>query len=194
MEGAMPPQPATIADDIIDQINKLHRAISVRPSQFELSRLDFAIKKLENVDVDASLSFRGVYYALQGDLENTQKWFELALRRSPNNPDTAVYYAMALSRLEQHEQAIDILLEHIKKYGNRVYSIDRLLMAAYFADNLAVLNEWLPKFESLTGFQHGAVAWLQDEAEDEADIATLRKDSSKGPALSLDQICKELEL
>ena len=189
----MAPQPALKTDEIVALINELHQTIA-DPSPFDLARLDTAIRKLGNEDRAASQCFRGVYYALHGDLANAARWFDMALSVHPVNPDIYMNYAIALSRLEQHGQAVKMALEYVHKCGGAPDAISCLLRCAYNADDHEMLNEWLPRYEKLSGGPHEIASWIQEDAEDEAEIEYLRKESRNGPVISLDKLCKDLGL
>ena len=189
----MSPQPALDTDSIIEQLNDFMVRYTP-PSTFELAKLDMDISRIGNVDIALSQCFRGVYYALQGDLVNTTKWFNMALSISPTNPDVYMNYSASLCRLGQHDQAIKMALEAINKGGYTPQTLHNLILSAYNAEDHALLEEWLPKYEELTGSSHAAVLWLQEDAEDEAEVARLRDEIRSGPCISLDQIRKELEL
>jgi len=189
----MTPQPALKVDEIIALINELNLGIS-KPSPFELARLDAEIRKFGDADIAASQCFRGSYHALQGDLENTVKWFTMALSLAPDNSYVYMNYATMLNRLEQHEQAVNMALESVNKAGGTPESIDNLLVCAYCADNHAAIAAWLPEYEKLTGRPHKVALWLQEDAEDEAGIESLREESRKGASISLVQLRNELGL
>ena len=189
----MSPLPASIADDFLERVNDL-MTNAAQPSQFDMARLDMDIRNISNIDVALSQCFRGIYHALQGDLANTTKWFNMALSVNLGNPDIYMNYAASLCRLGQHEQAIKMALEAINKGNYTAQAIHNLLLSAYYADAHDVLDEWLPKYHKLTGNPHAIVTWLQEDAEDEAEIAQLRDEIRSGPYTSLDKIRKELGL
>ena len=189
----MSPQLAPETDRLIERVNTLLRR-PTSPAPFELAQLDGAIRRLSNVGIAVSQCFRGIYYALQGDLANTTKWFDMALCADPANHDVYLNYAASLCRFGQYEQAVKIVFDCISRGAYTPESLDSLLLCAYYGDDHAVLDEWLPKYEKLTGKPHDAVTWLMEDAEDEVEIKELRDEIRNGPYISLDQIRKELEL
>ncbi|MDR3363232.1 MAG: hypothetical protein LBO64_10425 [Desulfovibrio sp.] len=189
----MAPMPAPLADEIVEMVNNL-RAKITPPSQFELARLDDAIRRLGDVDIGASQCFRGVYYALQGDEMNAVKWLDIALGLAPDKPDIYLNYSIALSRLGRKEEAVKMALAGVIKGDYTPVAISNLLLAAYYADAEAVLREWMPKYEKLTGTPHKVAIWLEEDAEDEDMVPELLEESRKGGVISLEQLCKELGL
>jgi hypothetical protein len=188
----MPPVPAldtaeilSLTRDLLDRGNA--------PTEFELARLDHLIEKLANADIQASQSFRGVYYALQGDGPNAMKYHKLALSHS-KYPDAYQHCAISLLCLEKPVEATRILLQGIKKTGEDPILIDALLRGAYLSDNHALIAQWLPKFEELTGEKHDVAFWLEEDDEDESMIPELLEESRNGPTISLEDLQKELGL
>jgi len=188
----MNPQPATEMDTVVARLNDLIGRIAP-PSPFELAQLERDICRLGNVDVVESQCLFGSYHALRGDLENTVKCFDKALALNPNSSRAYTNYASSLSRLGQHEQAIKMALEGISR-NNSQESINILLLCAYYADDHAVIEKWLPKYEKLTGNPHDVAFWLQEDAEDEAYIKEHGDEIRKGPHAPWEQVKKELGL
>jgi Tfp pilus assembly protein PilF len=141
-----------------------------------------------------SQALRGIYYALQDDLVNTTKWFSMALGVCRTNPDIHMNYAASLCRLGQHEQAVKMAIESITMGNYTPQSLHNLLLSAYYADDHAVLSEWLPKYEKLAGKHHAVASWLQEDAEDEAEIRSLGDEIRNGPFTPWEQVKKELGL
>ena len=188
----MTPQRSSELNSAVECLNELIERITP-PTEFELARLDGDIRRLGNVDVVESQCLRGMYYALQGDLENTTKWFDMALRSSPDNPRIYINYASMLSRLEQHERAMELALDGVSRESSPGY-INILLLCAYYADASNVMDEWLPKYEKIAGKPHEVFFWLQEDAEDESEIAEMGDEMRKGPHTSWEDVKKELGL
>ena len=189
----MTPQPAAKIEEILLLFNELAQLITP-PSQFELARLDTAIRNLCNVDTSLFQCFRGLYYALQGDLINTDKWFAMSICTEPTNPDIYMNYATALVQLHQYDKALKIALEGICKDSFNPKAVHNLLLSAYFADDRATIDEWLPKYEKLTGVAHEVAIWIQEDVEDDADIKSMRERDIRKSSIDLNQLCKELGL
>ena len=189
----MSPLPVAQTDQVVALANALSEK-NTPPSSFDLARLDREIRRLADTDPAASQCFRGVYYALQGDLANTTKWFNMALSLAPNHPYVYLNYAFALNRLGQHEQAVKMALESINKGGYSPETLSNLLVYAYNADDRATLDEWLLKYAKLTGSPHEIVSWLQEDAEDEAELPAILKEAEKEGYVPLSKIKEELGL
>jgi len=189
----MTPQPASATDNLIALVNNL-MTTATPPSSFDLARLDTGIRNLKNIDAAQSQCLRGIYYALQGDLENTTKWFNMAIASEQSNPDIYMNYAASLCYLGLHAQSLKMTLESINKGNYTPQAIHNLILSAYYADDQSILDEWLPKYEKLTGKPSKIALWLQEDAEDEAEIKRLGDDIRNGPYIGLDKICKELGL
>jgi tetratricopeptide (TPR) repeat protein len=184
---------AAQTDEIVHLVDELRWKI-LPLSPFEIGRLDSAIRRLGDVDIVASQCFRGVYHALRGDAPNALKWLDMALKTSPDESDIYLNYAVALSHLGRKKEAVSMSLAGISKGDYTPEAISNLLLHAYYADDISVLNEWLPKYKKLTGSPHEVAAWLEEDAEDEATTPELMEESRKGGEISLDRLCVELGL
>ncbi|MDR2819697.1 MAG: hypothetical protein LBB60_04110 [Desulfovibrio sp.] len=73
-------------------------------------------------------------------------------------------------------------------------TISDSLLAAYYADDQPMLKEWLPKYEELTGEKHEVAHWLEEDAEDEADLAVNGEEYRRGLSIPWEDLKKELGL
>jgi len=185
--------PVAETDQLVAQANALMNK-RTSPSPFELAQLDRDINRFGKADVVLYQCFRGVYYALKDDLANTTKWFDMALGANPTNHYIYRNYASSLCRLGQHEKAVIIALEGINKGDYTQESIDNLLLRAYYANNHAVLDEWLPKYEKLTDRPHDVAFWLKEDAEDELELPAIHEEAQKHGYTPWEQVKKELGL
>jgi len=188
----MSPLLATETSIIVEKLNALIQNIEP-PSPFELAQLDRDIDRLANADIVASQCFRGVYYALQGDLKNVGKWFDMAINITPSDPFVYLNYAVALSYLREYEQATKMALKGVSMDSSE-NAIYKLLLCAYYADDLAILDEWLPKYEKLTGEPHQVAAWLQEDAEDEAELPAIIEEARNSEPIPWERVKEELGL
>jgi len=188
----MSPLFATESSKIVEKLNALIRRIEP-PSPFELAQLDRDITNLASADIIASQCFRGVYYALQGDSGNMTKWFNKAINIAPSDPYVYKNYSVALSYLREDEQAVTMALKSVGM-DNSPETIYNLVLCAYYANDLVIINEWLPKYEKLTGESHEVAIWFQEDAEDEEELEKLGDEIRSGPYISLDNLRKELGL
>lgn len=189
----MTPVPLPKTDAIVSLINKLN-ATWKQPSEFDLARLDRLIAQVENADTQASLSFRGVYHALRGDAANAVNWSKRALEHDPTNPDVYNNYAGALLRLGKYEEAVQVALDGINKCGMNQSVINILLHSAYYNDDQELLRRWLPEYEKLTGWPHEVAGWLEEDAEDLAELPQILAETEKEGCISLDELKRVLGL
>jgi hypothetical protein len=173
--------------------NQLLNKLAV-PSAFELARLDYLIEKLSNVDIQTSQSFRGVYYALQGDGENALKWHKLALTHVPRHPDVYQCCAISLCYMEKYKEATNIALEGIRYTGENPLLIDLVLRGAYCSGDHDLIDYWLSRYEKLTGEKHYVATWLEEDAEDEAEMPMILEEAEREGYIPLEQVKKELGL
>lgn len=188
----MSPLLATETSRITEKLNALIQRIDP-PSPFELAQLDRDITRLGNADIVASQCFRGVYYALQGDPVNTAKWFNMAIDIAPAGPYVYLNYSVALTYLREYEQAVTMALKCVKMDDAPEF-IHNLILCAYYADEFAIIDEWLPKYEKLTGEAHEVAIWLQEDAEDEAEIPAILEEAREKGYIPLSKVKEELGL
>ncbi|MDR1947593.1 MAG: hypothetical protein LBQ51_10585 [Desulfovibrio sp.] len=186
-------QPAPNTEEVVNLVNALGKKWD-KPTSFELARLDNEIKKLQNSDITAAECFRGMYYALQNDLENACKWFNAAIQREPSNPYTYMNYSSGLLHMGHGTEALAMSLESIKKGLEIPKQIDNLLYCAYQTDNRALIDEWLPKYKALTGKDHEVSIFLEEDAEDEAMLPELIAQAHNEEPIPWSQVKRELGL
>ena len=101
-------------------------------------------------------------------------------------------YAAALVRLRQYESALKVALECIGMDSRNPKAVSNLLLSAYYADDQAVIDEWLPKYEKLTGAAHEVADWLHEDTEDEAELPAILKEAEDEGYIPLDKLKEEL--
>lgn len=140
--------PAPIKGEILDLLNRLANCDS--PSQFDLYRLNHLIEQLEKVDYPASLSFRGAYYSLQGKFDKAEEYHKEAIKMQPG-ANTFFNYAMTLQIEEKYAQAVEMLLKAKELCSTDFRCMEVLLQNAAWSGQIALVEEWLPRYSSLTG-------------------------------------------
>lgn len=163
--------PATIIPDITNLCNRLCQKAEP-PSPFDLARLDDMLKKIGRVDKAAELCFRGVYYALAGNLDKSIEFHERSIKEFPEQ-SAMLYdnYTASMERLGELDRAIDAALTHISLAGASGASLESLLAYAYYTGRRDIITQWLPKFHSLTGRPHEIEELMRLDNGDEEDLS-----------------------
>ncbi|MDL2216556.1 hypothetical protein LJB81_02340 [Desulfovibrio sp. OttesenSCG-928-M14] len=189
----MTPEPALKISEIIALVNKLVK-IEPAPSEFELAKLDSQLRSIIDHDPVGYHSFRGVFFTLSGDYESALRHHDIALQFVPVVPDAYHIYAVSLSKMGRHRDAMHMEEKAIETGGPDIHALSGLIHNAYFANEMQVLDEWLPKFEALTGAPHEVSDWLAEDAEDIADLPAILAEAEKEGCISLYELKKELGL
>lgn len=191
--SSMSPVPAPKTDELVALVNKLNKE-GKYPSELELVRLRRLIDQVESVDEQAGFSFRGLYHAFKGEEENARKWSALALRNAPAVSDVYNNYACALARLEDWDGAVRMVLDGIKKCGKDMNLAKTLIAVAYHSGDHELIRSWLPEYERLAGKPHEVANWIQEDAEDEADLPEIIKEAERDGYIPWEQVKEELGL
>jgi len=142
--------PKTKTHEAFALINKL---IAIKADEaggldFGIMRLYKIIKEVERAHPVEAYCLWGGYYALLEDKEATQKYYEMALNKSPS---AVIYfnYAVALSFLDEKEKALEIIQKALSlDPANLEYITDALGMSKA-AGKEDIYKHWIEKYGQL---------------------------------------------
>ena len=179
----------------IDVAVALIRNISDRrthPSGEELALLDRMVNQAAKMNELVGKSFRGAYYALAGDFEQARECHKEAIQACPQIPSVYFNYSVTLSRFKRYEEATEMALKAVVLSGGAPNHVHALLMNAYWSDAHEILERWLPFYEKTTGQPHPVAGWLEEDAQDEAEIMHMVKQVPNGRPTLIDTLKNKL--
>ena len=142
------PQPQTIANDVLKQLNAL-KAAANHLTDFQSRKLKQEIKKLKDVDVSGMWLLLGMLAALEGDEVEMRHCHDNAITNSNGKLEALLNYGVSLGMMGYFEEA---LVKFRTAYNNNqedLVVVDALIDGCLNTGRFEEANLWVEEWKKL---------------------------------------------
>lgn len=132
------PVPASKTNTLIDRL----AAVAAAPTldELEIGRIHREASALIQADAAGAHTVLGAVAALRGDADKARQHHEIALNLN-DSVTCWTNYAISLSTLEEHEDALNIACDALKRYPDRLDLLDQAIRSAVESAHFAKAQE-----------------------------------------------------